>query len=131
MSTWLENLKTKITRRFLLPVLALAMAVSVGVYQVAKPANAAGPAPAAAAAPLDNHRLGAPLSHDQAREALAARVTPAIVNVTVTSKTNVKMSDEDWPDMRQFGPFGRSFAIPMQPQSRIGHGLGRRVVFCP
>jgi serine protease Do len=131
MSTWLESLKTEITRRVLVPVLAAAMAVSVGAYEFAKPANAAIPVPAPAAAPLDYNSVGALLSLDQAMEALAARVTPAIVNVAVTSKTNVKMSDEDWPDMRQFGPFGRSFGMPMQPQSRIEHGLGSGVIISP
>ena len=130
MSTWLENQKTKITRRFIVPVVAAALAVSVGAYEFAKPAHAAVPAPAAPA--LDNNSVSALLSLDQAMEALAARVTPAIVNVTVTSKANVRMSEEeDWPDMRQFDPFGRPFDLPMQPQSRIEHGLGSGVIISP
>jgi serine protease Do len=130
MSTWLENQKVKITWRFIVPVVAAALAVSVGAYEFAKPAHAAVPAPAAP--PLENNSVAALLSLDQAMEALAARVTPAIVNVTVTSKTNVNMSEEEnWPDMRQFGPFGRPFDMPMQPQSRIEHGLGSGVIISP
>jgi serine protease Do len=132
MSTSLENLKSKITRRLLVPVLAAAIAVSLGVYEFAKPADAAVAKPAPPAAPLDNNSVGALLSLDQAMEALAAHVTPAIVNVTVTSKTNAKLSDdENMPDTHQFGPFGRFFGMPMQPQSRIEHGLGSGVIISP
>ena len=40
--------------------------------------------------PLDNNSVGALLSLDQAMETLAARVTPAIVNVTVTSRAKAQ-----------------------------------------
>jgi serine protease Do len=66
-------------------------------------------------------------------EALAARVTPAIVNVTVTSKTNANMSDGDDSQggMQQFNPFGQ-FGMPMQPQGpHIEHGLGSGVIISP
>jgi serine protease Do len=66
-------------------------------------------------------------------EALAARVTPAIVNVTVTSKTNADMSDGDDSQggMQQFNPFGQ-FGMPMQPQQpHIEHGLGSGVIVSP
>ncbi|PYV93128.1 MAG: protease Do [Acidobacteria bacterium] len=71
-------------------------------------------------------------------EALAAHVTPAVVNVTVTSKTQVKANeqmDEDATDMQQFfGPFGRQFGhqfqMPQQ-QPRIEHGLGSGVIISP
>jgi serine protease Do len=75
------------------------------------------------------------LALDQAMEALAARVTPAIVNVTVTSKTNLKMNaDEDGlPDMHQFGPFGNPFGgqFGMRPQPRVEHGLGSGAIISP
>jgi serine protease Do len=71
-------------------------------------------------------------------EALAAHVTPAVVNVTVTSKTQAKSNeqmDEDGTDMQQFfGPFGRQFGhqfqMPQQ-QPRIEHGLGSGVIISP
>ena len=108
------------------------MAVSVASYEFAKPASAAVAVPAPAAAPLDGSSVEALLSLDQAMEALAARVTPAIVNVTVTSKTNAKLSsNEDSQDMQQFGPFGGQFGMPMQPQPRIEHGLGSGVIISP
>src|SRR6266478_9859833 len=105
MTTWKEG-----TRRVVAPLLAAVMVASVGAYEFARPAHAGAMAPAPAAPALDSNSVEALLSLDQAMEALASRVTPAIVNVTVTSKTNLKMNadaDEDGsPDMQQFGPFG-------------------------
>src|SRR6266481_3023094 len=131
MTTW-KNL----TRRFLAPLLAAAMVVSVGAYEFVKPANAAA-APAPAASALESSSVEALLSLDQAMEALASRVTPAIVNVTVTSKTNLKMNadDDGAPDMQQFGnpfggnPFGQQFG--MRPQPRVEHGLGSGAIISP
>ena len=144
MSTWMQSQKIKLTKRFIVPVVAAVMAVSVGAYEFAKPAHAAvGPAPAPAAAALDDSSVNALLSLDRAMEALAARVTPAIVNVTVTSKTDAKMDDgQDTPDALQFGqqfgqqgPFGQfgpfGFNMPMQPRSQIEHGLGSGVIISP
>jgi len=132
MSRWFENLRTSATRRLIVPAIAAVMAISLGTYEFAKPADAAAPAPAPAAAGLDDNSVGALLSLDKAMESLAARVTPAIVNVTVTSKTNAQMSDsEDGPDMQQFGPFGGQFGMPGRPQPRIEHGLGSGVIISP
>src|SRR6185312_7229738 len=60
-----------------------------------------------------------------------ARVTPAIVNVTVTSKTKVDLSggDDGLPEGMQ--GFGQFFGRPMQPQNRIEHGLGSGVIISP
>ncbi len=129
MSTWKEIQKTKLAKRLIVPVVAAAMAISVGTYEFAKPAHAAVAAPTPAAAALDDNSVSALLSLDHAMEALAARVTPAIVNVTVTSKTDAKMeNDEDMPDMQQFG---QQFGIPMQPRPRVEHGLGSGVIISP
>jgi len=132
MKAWIKS-KNELTRRFLVPVLAVLMTASLGAYEFAKPAHAAAvPAPTPAAPALDDNSVAALLSLDHAMEALAARVTPAIVNVTVTSKSNAKLQDgDDAPDMQQFGPFGRMFGMPMQPQSRIEHGLGSGVIISP
>src|SRR5258707_15829353 len=93
MTTWKD-----LTRRIFPPLLAAVMVVSVGAYEFAKPAAAATPAPAPAAPALDSNSVGALLSLDQAMEALAAHVTPAIVNVTVTSKTNSRANADDGED---------------------------------
>ena len=130
MTTWKE-----FTRRFVAPLFAVAMLVSVGAYEFAKPAKAASMAPAPAAPALDSNSVSALLSLDQAMEALASRVTPAIVNVTVTSKTNLKMDGDGdgQPDMQQFGPFGNPFGgqFGMRPQPRVEHGLGSGVIISP
>src|SRR6478752_3424346 len=91
MSNLRDYLKTKLTRRFIVPVLAGAMAISLGVYEFASPVRAASTAPAAAAAALDDSSVSALLALDQAMEHLAARVTPAVVNITVTSKHKPQM----------------------------------------
>src|SRR5712675_488412 len=130
MTTWKD-----LTRRIVAPLLAIAMVVSVGAYEFAKPARAAALAPAPAAAALESSSVAALLSLDQAMEALASRVTPAIVNVTVTSKTNLKMNAEEdgQPDAQQFGPFGNPFGGQFggRQQPQVEHGLGSGVIISP
>ena len=72
-------------------------------------------------------------------ENVAARVTPATVNVTVTSKTSAHTAAMSGPDadngddegngMQQFSPFG--FGPQMRPRSEIEHGLGSGVIISP
>jgi len=147
--SWIERFKpqtgsgkSRLSRRFLTSALAVALALSFGVYEFAKPAKAAVAMPAPAAAALDDNSVSALLSLDHAMEALAARVTPAVVNVTVTSKekvTSENQGDDDSQDMQQFfGPFFRQFGFPdgrnfggHQSQPRIEHGLGSGVIISP
>ena len=133
MQTW----KAKLTRRLLAAVVAVVTVASLTTYKFAKPARAAVAAPAAA--PLDDNSVAALLTLDHAMETLAARVTPAVVNVTVTSKpTTQQAGDESSEDMQQFfGPFGgspfggRQFNMPMNPRQRVEHGLGSGVIISP
>jgi serine protease Do len=83
--------------------------------------------------------VGALLSLDQAMETLAARVTPAIVNVTVTSRSRANVAG-DLPDGLQDSPFGQffgqqfgqQFGHQMRPQQpRVEHGLGSGVIISP
>jgi serine protease Do len=98
-----------------------------------RPATARAAVASPAPAPLDDNSVSALLSLDHAMETLAARVTPAIVNVTVTSKSKVDLSDQgsfgDLPEGMQ--GFGQFFGHPMQPQNRIEHGLGSGVIISP
>ena len=87
MKTWTQYLHAKITRRVLVPVLAAGLVTSAAIYHFAYPTRAVAAAPAPAAAALDDNSVSALVALDHAMETLAARVTPAIVNVTVTSKT--------------------------------------------
>jgi serine protease Do len=137
MNSW----KKILTRRLLVAVVAAVTVGSLAAYEFAKPARAAAAAPAAA--PLDDNSVAALLSLDHAMETLAARVTPAVVNVTVTSKTTAQQQGNDpSQDMQQFfapfggnpfggTPFGRQFIVPRQPQQRVEHGLGSGVIISP
>jgi serine protease Do len=125
-------------RRLAVPMLALALVASFTTYECVKPAAArASEAAPAAAAPLDVDSVGALLALDKAMETLAARVTPAVVNVTVTSRTKPEAAGREVPeDMQQFfgqgSPFGQFFGPRQQQrQSQIEHGVGSGVVISP
>src|ERR1700687_3935033 len=137
---WIQRSKEVVTRRLAVALIAAVAVGSVATFNFAKSATAAVAAPAAAA--LDDNSVGALLTLDRAMETLAARVTPAVVNVTVASKANVQQGGADMegmPDMQQFfGPgnpfgrqFGRQFNSPSQPQNRMEHGLGSGVIISP
>jgi serine protease Do len=147
MKSWLQSCKASLkaiaTRRMAAAVLAVGLVGTVATFTFTKSARAAA-APAPAAAALDDNSVGALLTLDHAMETLAARVTPAVVNVTVASKTKVQQGEsEGMPDMQQFfGPdspfggqfghqFGRQFNFPSQPQNRMEHGLGSGVIISP
>src|SRR5947207_1586595 len=126
--------KTALSKRMVAPAIALATIMSLGAHEFFKPdvAQAAVGTPAPAAAALDDNSVSALLSLDKAMETLAARVTPAIVNVTVTSKTKVDLSAEGMPELPNgMQSFGQFFGHPMQPQNRIVHGLGSGVFISP
>ena len=134
MKMWIERCKAVVTRRLLVALVAVVAVGSVATFNFTKSAKAAVTAPAAA--PLDDNSVGALLTLDRAMETLAARVTPAVVNVTVVSKSNPQQSGlEGMPDMQQFSgpgnPFGRQFNMPSQPQNRMEHGLGSGVIISP
>jgi serine protease Do len=140
MKRWIERSKAVVTRHLAVALIAVVAVGSIATFNFSKSATAAVAAPAAAA--LDDNSVGALLTLDRAMETLAARVTPAVVNVTVASKANVQQGGADtegMPDMQQFfGPgnpfgrqFGRQFNVPSQPQNRMEHGLGSGVIISP
>src|SRR6266851_3448163 len=135
MTSWIANLKTKLGRHLIMPIVAIAMVGSFVTYDFVKamPATAAMAALASpTTTPLDNNSVGTLLSLDQAMETLAARVTPAIVNVTVTSRSKRGMTSGDLPEGLQDTPFGQFFGRQMRPQQpRIEHGLGSGVIISP
>jgi serine protease Do len=139
VGTWLKDSKQKWVRRLAVPVLALTLGAFT-TYECVRPAAARASAVAPnAAAPLDDNSVGALLSLDKAMETLAARVTPAVVNVTVTSRTKPdmtsgQMGEQQMPEQFRhfFGP-GNQFQFfgPQQRQPQIEHGLGSGVVISP
>jgi serine protease Do len=132
----MNNLSTK--RRIGAAVLAFAMVVGLGAYHFLQPTTAHA-APSSNTAPIDDSKIASLLSLDQAMETVAARVTPAIVNVAVTAKVDQKkmMMQQGMPeglpdDMRQF--FERQFGGrgQMQPQPpQFQHGIGSGVIISP
>jgi serine protease Do len=147
MRSWIKYCQAALNRRLLITMAAVAMVVSLTAYEFNNPVRAA--EPAAAAAALDDNSVSALLSLDRAMEALAARVTPAIVNVTVVAKkSGVAWSQTDSDNgggnngdnnsdglQQFFGPFGkqfgRQFGQQMQPRPQIEHGLGSGVIISP
>jgi serine protease Do len=132
MNTW----KTKLTRSLIAAVVAVVSVASLASYEFAHAARASVAAPAAA--PLDDNSVAALLTLDRAMETLAARVTPAVVNVTVTSKASgEKAGDDSSEDMQQFfapfggTPFGHQFKQPRSGRERVEHGLGSGVIISP
>ena len=92
---------------------------------------------AGAAAPIDDNSVEALTALDRAMEAVASRVTPAVVNVAVTSRgTGEEDTSDDRmrgqmqglpPGLQQF--FGQ---LPMQPQQQqIEHGIGSGIIISP
>jgi serine protease Do len=142
MRSWIKYCKSALHRRLLIPVAAAAMVLSLTAYEFEKPVRAA--EPAAAAAALDDNSVSALLSLDRAMEALAARVTPATVNVTVVAKKSGDVAfstdggdnngDDDSNGLQQFfgKQFGRQFGFgQMRPRPQIEHGLGSGVIISP
>ena len=89
-----------------------------------------------AASPMDDNSVSALTALDTAMEAVASKVTPAVVNVAVTAKTsgdsNATVNGEPMqnlpPGLQQF--FGPMFqGQPQQPQ--IEHGVGSGIIISP
>jgi serine protease Do len=134
MNNWMVKARKILGRRLAVSVIALATLASLVTYETVKPVKARA-AIAPAAAPLDDNSVSPLLSLDKAMETLAARVTPAIVNVAVTSKTKPDLAEGQIPDDMQhfFGQFFGPRQMPrMQPpQSQIEHGIGSGVIISP
>lgn len=101
--------------------------------------------PLSSAAPLDDQSVSALTALDNAVEAVAARVTPAVVNVSVKvdpsarSASNADSNDDDNQDQDMqgippafrffFGPQGRGQMMPQQRQ--VQRGIGSGVILTP
>lgn len=125
-----------LTRQLAAPVLAIALVASFVTYEFVKPAAADAANATPAAPPLDVDSVSALMALDKAMETLAAHVTPAVVNVTVTSKARADNAEREMPeDMQQFFgqsiPFGQFFGPHGRRQPQIEHGMGSGVVISP
>ena len=96
-------------------------------------------AAAGAAAPLDDSSVSSLTALDSAVEAVASRVTPAVVNVAVTSRGSEEQmaqqqeQDQDGeglpPGLSQF--FGRGGRAPQRQQDQLQHGIGSGIIISP
>ena len=140
MSTATNPLVKGLTR-YIAPA-TLSAAVALGAVALVNHNNVH--AAAVTATPLDDHSVAALTSLDQAMETLAARVTPAVVNIAVTSTPSADEDGEQGQSMQQgippqfqqfFGPnspfsgMGRGQMQPQQPQ--LQHGIGSGVIISP
>jgi serine protease Do len=130
-----SNMKEKASKRLVVSVLAIATAASFGTYEMVKPQDARAAVAAPAAAALDPDSVSALTALDHAMETVAARVTPAIVNVAVTSKVKASQLSGDDGDAEQFfqhffGQDGPQMQ-QMQPRPQIEHGIGSGILISP
>ena len=95
-------------------------------------------------APMDDNSVSSLVALDNAVEAVAARVTPAVVNVAVTARVSGQdaYSDDDGqdsgggqvpqgaipPEFRRFFQFGGGGG---QAQPQIEHGIGSGIIISP
>src|SRR6185312_9514114 len=132
--------KSLVTRsgRYLGPA-ALSAAIAVGAVALVNHNGVH--ASAVTASPLDDRSVAALTAMDDAMEAVAARVTPAVVNIAVTSTPSMDELQQQGggemqglpPGLQQFfgpgGPFGGGHMRPQQPQ--LEHGIGSGVIISP
>jgi len=125
-------------KRFAVPATTIAALLLAAVFVCDHyPAHAA-----SAAAPLDDNSVSSLVALDNAVEAVAARVTPAVVNVAVTSRAPIEkamtgeggfgISPEDLPPGFQrffFGPQGQAHGA--NPPVQLQHGIGSGIIISP
>jgi serine protease Do len=151
MSASTNSLVAK-TKLFVAPLAATAALILAFAFVSGH--NSARAAVVQAAAPMDNASVAPLVALDNAIEAVAARVTPAVVNVAVTSRANADQASEDGkgedeeqdggkgngqnggispqdlpPGLRQF--FFGSGGQGMRPQPEFEHGIGSGVIISP
>jgi serine protease Do len=95
---------------------------------------------------MDDSSVSSLVALDNAVEAVAARVTPAVVNVSVTARAHADDSDQDGsepgipqnalpPGLQQFffGPQGRGQGHGqfMKPPAQVEHGIGSGIIISP
>ena len=124
MKTPIQQWKSLLKGKTLAAVLMLALTASFGGYEFLKPAPASAASVAPAAAALDDNSVSAISALDHAMETLAAHVTPAVVNVTVTSRAKQQqLSGQDQDEIQRFfGPFGLTAGSARTPGPRLARG---------
>jgi serine protease Do len=122
-------------------VLLLAFAFLLG-HNAAQAASSG--AAANGATPLDDSSVSSLVALDNAVEAVAARVTPAVVNVSVTAKASAVQLDNDEdgqgpgspedalpPEFKRFFGNGHGQFRIQPPGNQIEHGIGSGIIISP
>ena len=94
---------------------------------------------ASAASPIDDHSVASLVALDNAVEAVAARVTPAVVNVAVTSKgsqEHAALEEQDGGELQGLPPgfaqfFGQNGPRMRPQQPQLEHGIGSGIIISP
>jgi serine protease Do len=125
---------------------AAAAVLLAGSFLIGHTAHAANVALLSGGAAMDDNSVSSLVALDNAVEAVAARVTPAVVNVSVTARVSGQDADEEDegqesggqipqgsipPEFRKFfGPMGRGQnGMPQGPQTE--HGIGSGIIVSP
>jgi serine protease Do len=142
------NLLRAQVKRFAAPVLASTLILSAGAIVFGHRHVNAATAPDNPVTPINSASIDPLLALDQATEAVASRVAPAVVNIAVTSHRSEQAAmaegegegEGDNPFSQFFGPgFGQGFGQgpghrgqgrpgPAQGQRQIEHGIGSGVI---
>jgi serine protease Do len=139
------NLLRARAKAYAAPLVAFALVLSTGAIIVGhRHVDAATGADNNNIAPINNASIDPLLALDQATEAVASRVTPAVVNIAVTSHRSEQQAEAQGEDQGQddnpfsqfFGPGGPGSGHGMpgqgQPgQRQIMHGIGSGVIISP
>jgi serine protease Do len=143
MSTETNLLRAQL-KRFTAPLLALVLILFAGAFILGRKNVNAATTPDGPTTPINNSSIDPLLALDQATEAVASHVTPAVVNIAVTSRGHEQPAEaqgedqgqEDNPFSQFFGPgFGQQFGHGGpgmgNGQKQIEHGIGSGVIISP
>jgi serine protease Do len=136
------NLLRARAKAYAAPLVAFALVLSTGAVIVGhRHVDAATGADNNNIAPINNASIDPLLALDQATEAVASRVTPAVVNIAVTSHRTEQQAEAQGDDQGQDdNPFSQFFGqggphgMPgqgQQGQRQIMHGIGSGVIISP
>jgi serine protease Do len=138
------NLLRARAKAYAAPLVAFALVLSTGAIIVGhRHVDAATGIDNNNIAPINNASIDPLLALDQATEAVASRVTPAVVNIAVTSHRAEQQAEAQGDDQGQeenpfsqfFGQGGPQFGHGMPGQGpgqrQIQHGIGSGVIISP
>ena len=122
------NLLRARAKAYAAPLLAFALVLSTGALIVGHRHVDAATAPENTITPINNASIDPLLALDQATEAVASRVTPAVVNIAVTSHRTEQPAEAQGDDQGQrrqsFLPVLRPWIRPAVRTRDAGPGAG-------